>query len=309
MPNENFSALETERVNPDTKNIDTLPPEGIVSLIHAADGSVADAVTAALPAVAAIAASAAESFAAGGRLIYLGAGTSGRLGVLDAVECRPTFGAPDGMVIGLLAGGLNAMFRAVEGAEDSLTLAAEDLDALQLTKNDTVVGIAASGRTPYVVGGLNHARAAGCRTGSVACTPNAVISSLASPGMAAEAVTGPEVIAGSTRMKAGTATKMILNMISTTAFILSGKTWGNLMVDVRATNEKLVARALRIIKTGVGCGEDEAKRLLDASGGEVKTALVMGLCGVPKSTAETLLSASNGRVAPAIEAGMRPHSL
>ncbi len=305
MPHENFSALETERVNPDTKNIDTLPPQGIVSLIHAADRTVADAVNAALPAVAAIAASAADSFAADGRLIYLGAGTSGRLGVLDAVECRPTFGAPDGMVIGLLAGGINAMFRAVEGAEDSLTLAAEDLAALRLTKDDTVVGIAASGRTPYVVGGLQYARASGCRTGSVACTPNAAISALASPGMAAEAVTGPEVIAGSTRMKAGTATKMILNMISTTAFILSGKTWGNLMVDVRATNEKLVARALRILVTGVGCREDEAKRLLDASGGEVKTALVMGLCGVSKSAAETLLAASDGRVARAVEAGIR----
>ena len=303
MPHENFSALATERINPATKNIDTLPPEGIVSLIHDADQTVADAVKPALPAAANIAASAAASFASGARLIYLGAGTSGRLGVLDAVECRPTFGVPDGVVIGLLAGGIEAMFRAVEGAEDSPTLAAKDLAALGLTENDTVVGIAASGRTPYVLGGLRYARDCGCRVGSVACTPDAAISSLATPGMAAEAVTGPEVIAGSTRMKAGTATKMLLNMISTTAFILSGKTWGNLMVDVRATNEKLVARAVRIIETGVGCGEDEAKRLLDAAGREVKTALVMGLCDVPKETADALLAAANGRVTQAVEAG------
>ena len=158
MLSENFSALATERINPATKNIDTLPPEGIVSLIHDADRTVADAVTPALPAAANIAASAAASFASGARLIYLGAGTSGRLGVLDAVECRPTFGVPDGVVIGLLAGGIEAMFRAVEGAEDSLTLAAKDLAALGLTENDTVVGIAASGRTPYVLGGLRYAR-------------------------------------------------------------------------------------------------------------------------------------------------------
>ena len=303
MSTENFSALETERVNPATRNIDALPPDGIVSLIHDADRSVADAVSAALPAVAGIAASAAASFAAGGRLIYLGAGTSGRLGVLDAVECRPTFGVPDGVVVGLLAGGTEAMFRAVEGAEDSPDLAARDLAALRLTENDTVVGIAASGRTPYVVGGLRYARGCGCRTGSVACTPNAAVSALASPGMAAEAVTGPEVIAGSTRMKAGTATKMILNMISTTAFVLSGKTWGNLMVDVRATNEKLAARALRIIETGVGCGEAEAKRLLAAADREVKPALVMGLCGVSKETADALLAAADGRVSPAVDAG------
>jgi len=303
MPSENFSSLETERVNPSTRNIDTLPADRIVSLIHSADRSVADAVTAALPAAAKIAESAAASFAAGGRLIYLGAGTSGRLGVLDAVECRPTFGVPDGVVIGLLAGGLEAMFRAVEGAEDSLSLAAAELADLSLTPDDTVVGIAASGRTPYVLGGLRYARDCGCRVGSVACTPDAAISALASPGMAAEAVTGPEVIAGSTRMKAGTATKMLLNMISTTAFVLSGKTWGNLMVDVRATNEKLVARALRIIETGVGCGEEEASRLLEAAGREVKCALVMGICGVTKEAADVLLAGAGGRVAQAIEAG------
>ncbi len=304
-----LSSLPTETRNPKSEHIDLLSPSEIVRLMNGEDRAVAPAVEAALPAVARIAEAAARSFAAGGRLIYMGAGTSGRLGVLDAAECRPTFGvpvgAPDGTVIGLIAGGERAMFEAVEGAEDSPALGESDLRRLNLTDRDTVVGIAASGRTPYVVGGLQYARASGCRTGSVACTPNAAISALASPGMAAEAVTGPEVIAGSTRMKAGTATKMILNMISTTAFILSGKTWGNLMVDVRATNEKLVARALRILVTGVGCGEDEAKRLLAASGGEVKTALVMGLCGVSKSAAETLLAASDGRVARAVEAGIR----
>lgn len=300
--NENFGALTTERVNPATTAIDTLPPEEIVRLLNAGDRTVGDAVASALPAIAKIAASAAASIEAGGRLIYFGAGTSGRLGVLDAVECRPTFGVTDEVVIGLIAGGESAMFRAAEGAEDSPTLAEEDLKAVGLSPRDTVVGIAASGRTPYVLGGMRYARSIGCAAGSVACTPHAAVSALASPGMAAEAVTGPEAIAGSTRMKAGTATKMILNMISTTAFILAGKTYGNLMVDVRATNEKLAARALRIVSGAVGCGEDEAKALLAAADNEAKTAVVMGLCGIPKEAAEILLRENGGRVRGAVAA-------
>ena len=199
------------------------------------------------------------------------------------------------MVIGLIAGGEDAMFRAVEGAEDSPERGAAELRALGLNERDTVVGIAASGRTPYVLGGLRYARETGCAVGTVACVPGAAISALASHGMAAEAVTGPEAIAGSTRMKAGTATKMILNMISTTAFILSGKTWGNLMVDVRATNEKLVARAVRIVGQAVGCGEEEAGRLLAAADNDTKTAVLMGVCGIPKDAARVLLERCGGR--------------
>jgi N-acetylmuramic acid 6-phosphate etherase len=299
-----LSSLPTETRNPKSEHIDLLSPSEIVRLMNGEDRAVAPAVEAALPAVARIAEAAARSFAAGGRLIYMGAGTSGRLGVLDAAECRPTFGvpvgAPDGTVIGLIAGGERAMFEAVEGAEDSPALGESDLRRLNLTDRDTVVGIAASGRTPYVVGGLTYARSVGAVTGAVSCAKDAKISALAD--FAAEAVTGPEVLTGSTRLKAGTAQKMILNMISTAAFVLSGKTYGNLMIDVQATNEKLVDRARRIVMTAVGCGEEEAALLCEKSGRSPKTAVVMGLCHVDRSAAEILLSASDGHVRGAVRA-------
>ncbi len=301
---DNLSSLPTETRNPKSASLDLLPAEEIVKLMNEEDGTVAEAVRKALPAVAGIARAAAFSFERGGRLIYMGAGTSGRLGVLDAAECRPTFGvpvgAPDGTVIGLIAGGMGAMFEAVEGAEDSPELGEKDLADLRVGPLDTVVGVAASGRTPYVVGGLTYARSVGAVTGAVSCAKGAKISSLADH--AAEAVTGPEVLTGSTRLKAGTAQKMILNMISTAAFVLSGKTFGNLMVDVQATNEKLVDRARRIVMTAVGCGPDEAAALFEGSGHNVKTAVVMGLCGLDKAGAETLLSASSGHIRRAVSA-------
>jgi len=290
----NLSGLSTEQRNPATMNIDDHSAEEIVKIINDGDKTVAEAVSAALPFIAQAAEAAAASISKGGRLIYMGAGTSGRLGVLDAVECRPTYGIPDGVVVGIIAGGMNAMFRAVEGAEDSLTLGEEDLRNINVTADDTVVGIASSGRTPYVIGALKFAKSVGCTTVSVACSPNAAISALAD--IPIEAVTGPEAVTGSTRMKAGSAQKMILNMISTTAFILMGKVYGNLMIDVQPTNEKLVARAVRIIKEAVGCTEDRASELLDTSGKRVKHAVVMGMLDTTAEAAEALLSANGGNI-------------
>ena len=290
----NLSGLSTEQRNPATMNIDDHSAAEIVKIINDGDRTVAEAVSAALPFIAQAAEAAADSISKGGRLIYMGAGTSGRLGVLDAVECRPTYGIPDGVVVGIIAGGMNAMFRAVEGAEDSLTLGEEDLREIQVTEKDTVVGIASSGRTPYVIGALKFAKSLGCTTVSVACSPNAAISALAD--IAIEAVTGPEAVTGSTRMKAGSAQKMILNMISTTAFILMGKVYGNLMIDVQPTNEKLVARAVRIIRDAVGCTEDRAAELLDASGKRVKHAVVMGMLDITAEAADVLLSTNCGNI-------------
>ena len=290
----NLSGLSTEQRNPATMNIDDHSAAEIVKIINDGDRTVAEAVSAALPFIAQAAEAAADSISKGGRLIYMGAGTSGRLGVLDAVECRPTYGIPDGVVVGIIAGGMNAMFRAVEGAEDSLTLGEEDLRNIGATADDTVVGIASSGRTPYVIGALKFAKSVGCTTVSVACSPNAAISALAD--IAIEAVTGPEAVTGSTRMKAGSAQKMILNMISTTAFILMGKVYGNLMIDVQPTNEKLVARAVRIIRDAVGCTEDRAAELLDASGKRVKHAVVMGMLDITAEAADVLLSTNCGNI-------------
>ncbi|MBE6724671.1 MAG: N-acetylmuramic acid 6-phosphate etherase [Ruminococcaceae bacterium] len=302
---ERFSALTTETRNPRTTEVDLLPAEDIVRLMNEEDATVPGAVKAALPAVAGIARAAAASFARGRRLIYMGAGTSGRLGVLDAAECGPTFGvpvgAPDGTVIGLIAGGPSAMFKAVEGAEDSPELGEADLRSLNLSDRDTVVGIAASGRTPYVIGGLTYARAVGAVTGAVSCVPDAKISALAD--FAAEAVTGPEALTGSTRLKAGSAQKMMLNMISTAAFILSGKTYGNLMADVQITNEKLADRARRIVASAAECSGDEAAALLEASGRSPKTAIVMGLCGIGREEAEALLSQTAGHIRRAVKLG------
>ena len=290
----NLSGLSTEQRNPATMNIDDHSAAEIVKIINDGDRTVAEAVSAALPFIAQAAEAAADSISKGGRLIYMGAGTSGRLGVLDAVECRPTYGIPDGVVVGIIAGGMNAMFRAVEGAEDSLTLGEADLREIQVTEKDTVVGIASSGRTPYVIGALKFAKSVGCTTVSVACSPDAAISSLAD--IPIEAVTGPEAVTGSTRMKAGSAQKMILNMISTTAFILMGKVYGNLMIDVQPTNEKLVARAVRIIRDAVGCTEERAADLLEVSGKRVRHAVVMGMLDVTAETADMLLSANGGNI-------------
>lgn len=294
----NLNALSTEQRNPATLDIDNHTAAEIVTILNDGDKTVADAVAEALPAIGRAAEAAAKSIGNGGRLIYMGAGTSGRLGVLDAVECRPTYGVPDGVVVGIIAGGMNAMFRAVEGAEDSLTLGEDDLREIGVTANDTVVGIASSGRTPYVIGALKFAKSVGCTTVSIACSPDAPISALAD--IAVEAVTGPEAVTGSTRMKAGTAQKMILNMISTTAFILLGKVYGNLMIDVQPTNEKLIARAVRIIREAVGCTEEKAAALLEASGRRVRHAVVMGRLDISAEEADALLSENGGHIRKAL---------
>ena len=264
--------LATEGRNPRSAHIDKASPEEIVRIIGAEDKTVAESVEKAHGQIAKQIEAAAYALQNGGRLIYFGAGTSGRLGVIDAAECRPTYGVDDNTVIGLIAGGMGAMFSAVEGAEDSLTLAEEELRAIHLTEKDFVVGIAASGRTPYVKGGLAYARSLGCVTGSIACTSPAEISALAD--IPVEVVTGPEVVTGSTRMKAGTAQKMVLNMLSTGAFIRCGKVMGNLMVDVQATNDKLRARALRIVMEAADVDAETAQAALTEAGGSAKKAIL-----------------------------------
>ncbi|MBR5446254.1 MAG: N-acetylmuramic acid 6-phosphate etherase [Clostridia bacterium] len=263
--------LATEGRNPRSANIDKATPAEIAAIINAEDKTVALAVEKQLGQIARQIEAAAYALQNGGRLIYIGAGTSGRLGVLDAAECRPTYGVDDNTVIGLIAGGMGAMFSAVEGAEDSLTLAEEELRAIGFNEKDFLVGVAASGRTPYVKGGLAYARSIGARTGSVACTSPAEISAFAD--IPVEVVTGPEVVTGSTRMKAGTAQKMVLNMLSTGTMIRCGKVMGNLMVDVQATNEKLRARALRIVMEAAETDRESAEKALAEAGGSAKKAI------------------------------------
>ena len=253
----------TERRNPRTADIDLAEPLAIVDLMNAEDRTVADAVAAVREPVAALIGEVERAFRAGGRLFYAGAGTSGRLGVLDASECPPTFGVGFEMVQGMIAGGEAAMFRAQEGAEDSPEGGARDVDARGVRSGDVVVGIAASGTTPYVRGVLERARALGARTAVVACSPPPA-ATLAAADVAIVAVTGPEVLTGSTRLKAGTATKMILNMVTTGAMIRIGKAYGNLMVDLRATNVKLVDRSERIVMEVAGVGRGEARWFLSS---------------------------------------------
>jgi N-acetylmuramic acid 6-phosphate etherase len=239
------------------------------------------------------------SFQQGGRLIYIGAGTSGRLGILDAVECPPTFGTDPDMVQGIIAGGLKALTNAVEGAEDDEELAVRDLQKVSLASKDVVVGIAASGRTPYVISALRYAKQIGATTGSIACNKGAEISKYADVSIEVE--TGPEVLTGSTRLKAGTAQKMVLNMISTASMIGIGKVYKNLMVDVQATNGKLKERAKRIIMEATGVGANEAARYYGAAHGEVKAAIVMILLQCSYEEAKERLQKANGFVRKALQ--------
>ena len=283
----------TERRNPRTVAIDLASPIEIVDLIGAEDRTVPDAVASQRERIAEAILVAEETFRAGGRLIYAGAGTSGRLGILDAAECPPTFGTDPEMVQGLIAGGLPALTRAQEGAEDHPEHGARDLDALGARRGDFVVGIAASGTTPYVAGVLERARAIGARTAIVACSPPPD-STLAHVDIPIVAITGPEVVTGSTRMKAGTATKLILNTITTGAMIRLGKTYGNLMVDLKATNLKLKDRSERIVVEVCGVTREEARALLDAAGGRVKTAIVMQKLGIGREAAEAAIERGGG---------------
>lgn len=292
--------LTTEAPNPASTRIDELDALGIVRLMNAEDAGVAAAVGRQADAIARAIDVIAAGLAAGGRLIYLGAGTSGRLGVLDATECPPTFSTPPDLVVGLIAGGQPALTRAVEGAEDRADFAVADLKAVGFGGRDVLVGIATSGRTPYVLAGLEYARSQGCFTIGLACNENSALASCADL-MIAPCV-GPEIIAGSTRLKAGTATKMVLNMLTTGAMIRLGKTYGNLMVDLRATNSKLVVRARRLVSRLAGVSDEEAERLLAAADGELKTAVVSRLLDISPAEARRLLAAAGGHLRQALGA-------
>ncbi|WP_078687175.1 MULTISPECIES: N-acetylmuramic acid 6-phosphate etherase [Atopobiaceae] len=293
-----LSRLSTEEMNPRTTNLDMMTPRELVGVMNAEDAHVQEAVGEELDHIARAVEWAIESLRAGGRIIYFGAGTSGRLGVLDAVECPPTFGVEPERVVGLIAGGEKAFVRAVEGAEDSTELCARELDELGLESRDLAIGIAASGRTPYVVGGLRHARELGCKTVAIACNRGSAIAREAQ--LAIELDCGPEVLTGSTRLKAGTAQKMVLNMISTGAMVGVGKAYQNLMVDVQQTNDKLHVRAQNIVIEATGCSRDEAVCALEKSDGSAKVAIVMLLAGVSAEQARERLEASGGKVRGAV---------
>ncbi|MFJ3337148.1 N-acetylmuramic acid 6-phosphate etherase [Streptomyces sp. NPDC086766] len=295
-----LEALTTEAFRPELSEIDRLPTREIARLMNAEDATVPAAVAERLPQIAAAIDAVAERMARGGRLIYAGAGTAGRLGVLDASECPPTFNTDPARVTGLIAGGPEAMVTSVEGAEDSRDLAVEALDALGLTPDDTVVGVSASGRTPYAIGAVEHARARGALTIGLACNADSALAAAAEHGI--EIVVGPELLTGSTRLKAGTAQKLVLNMISTITMIRLGKTYGNLMVDVRASNEKLRARSRRIVALATGAPDAEIERALAATDGEVKNAILTLLTGADAPTAARLLRDSDGHLRAALEA-------
>jgi N-acetylmuramic acid 6-phosphate etherase len=292
--------LLTEARNPASEAIDSLTPDEIVALMNAEDARVVAAVAAEAPRIARLVERVADGLRRGGRLIYVGAGTSGRLGVLDAAECPPTFSTPPSMVVGLIAGGPTALTRAVEGAEDRPEQGAADLEALEPTERDVVVGIATSGRTPYVLGALRRARELGAFTAGIACNRPSLLGGIVELEVAP--LVGPEVIAGSTRLKAGTATKMVLNMITTGAMVRIGKTFGNRMIDLQPTNEKLRIRSRRILRELAGVDDATARSLLEASSGRLKPALVAALAGVDHGEAERLLAGHGGHVRLAIMA-------
>ncbi|MGW2018580.1 N-acetylmuramic acid 6-phosphate etherase [Streptomyces sp. NPDC001927] len=293
-----LATLATEAFRPELAEIDQLPTLEIARTMNAEDQTVPAAVAERLPLIAAAIDATAARMARGGRLIYAGAGTAGRLGVLDASECPPTFNTDPTEVVGLIAGGPSAMVKAVEGAEDSRELAAADLDELGLTPNDTVVGISASGRTPYAIGAVEHARAAGALTIGLSCNADSGLAAAAEHGI--EIVTGPELLTGSTRLKAGTAQKLVLNMISTITMIRLGKTYGNLMVDVRASNDKLQARSRRIVSLATGAPDEQIESALAEADGEVKTAILMILADIDAKTADQRLRDSKGHLRAAL---------
>lgn len=291
--------LTTEARNPESSKIDTLSAKEIVALINRQDAAIADAVANQSQPIASAIDLIAAQFRLGGRLIYVGAGTSGRLGVLDASECPPTFSTNPEMVVGLIAGGEKALTRAIEGAEDHPEYGQRDLKAIDLSKNDVVVGIATSGRTPYVIGALIYAKEMGAGTIGFSCNDDCELRPHSQ--IMITPIVGPEVISGSTRMKAGTATKMVLNMLTTGAMVLIGKTYGNLMVDLRATNSKLTLRSRRILSDMTGIDLEQAERLLEKCGGELKTAIVSQMRDVPANRARELIKASGGQLRGALE--------
>jgi N-acetylmuramic acid 6-phosphate etherase len=290
--------LATEGINPASTGIDRMTPLELARVMNDADATVAPAVAQQLPQIAAAIAAITDRLAAGGRLIYMGAGTSGRLGVLDASECPPTFNTPPEQVIGWIAGGPAALTTSIEAVEDDPDLGRADAARQQIGAGDVLVGIAASGRTPYVLGALTYAREVGALTVALACNADPPIGRAADITIAVE--TGPEIVNGSTRLKAGTAQKMVLNMLSTGVMIRLGKTYGNLMVDVQLTNAKLRRRAVAIVETVTGLATEDAAALL-AAAGDTKTALVAALAGVPPAVARERLRAAGGVVRRALE--------
>jgi N-acetylmuramic acid 6-phosphate etherase len=293
-----LSQMITEGRNPASQNIDELSTEAMLRVINDEDKKVALAVEAIVPQIAQVVDAITQAFSKGGRLIYCGAGTSGRLGILDASECPPTFGTPRSQVVGLIAGGHTAILQAVENAEDNVEQGAQDLRDIQFNANDVLVGIAASGRTPYVLGALAYARQQGAFTAALTCNPSSPMSQAAD--VALTPVVGPEVVTGSSRMKAGTAQKLVLNMLTTGAMIRSGKVYGNLMVDVEATNQKLVQRQVNIVKQATDCDDTTAQQALAACNGHCKTAIVMVLAGLTADEAKSLLSQNRGFIRNAL---------
>lgn len=293
-----LNRLVTEARNPRTMDLDRMSPLEIVTAMNREDRRVPEAIAAQLPRIAAAAQAAEAAFRQGGRLFYLGAGTSGRLGVLDASECPPTFGVDPGMVVGLIAGGDRALRSPAEGAEDDRDLGRRDLMDHHLGPEDLVVGLAASGRTPYVLGALEYARGIGCTTAAISCNRDSAVGRAAD--IAIEVEVGPEVLTGSTRLKAGTAQKMILNMISTAAMVRLGKAYQNLMVDLVQSNEKLKNRAENIVMEATGVSRAEARGAIDGAGGRVKLAITMILTGQDAAGARQLLDKAGGRIHDAL---------
>ncbi len=295
-----LSKLDTEKRNEKTMHIDTLSTLDMVTVINEEDHRCAEAVKAILPEIAQAIDVIYAQLRKGGRLFYCGAGTSGRLGVLDAAECPPTYGVDPGLVVALIAGGDSAFVRAIEGAEDSRELGAEDLRQRNFSANDALVGIAASGRTPYVIGAMDYARSVGAPVMALTCCTNSELSKHADITMAP--IPGPEVVTGSSRMKSGTCQKLVLNLLSTCVMIKLGKVYGNLMVDMKATNEKLVHRAISIVRNVTGVSEDEARQTLDQCEWSSKTAIVMILLHMNAEEAVKALEKADGRIADAIRA-------
>lgn len=293
-----LSKMVTESRNPASTCIDQLSTLNILRVINDEDKKVAIAVEKTLPQIACVVDKVAEAFRQGGRLIYSGAGTSGRLGILDASECPPTYGTKPEQVVGLIAGGHQAILKAVENAEDNRQLGSVDLKALQFNQRDVLVGIAASGRTPYVLGAMEYAKSVGATVACISCNPDSPMVQLAD--IAITPVVGPEVVTGSSRMKAGTAQKLVLNMITTGAMIRIGKIYGNLMVDVEATNAKLIERQKNIVMAATECNREIAEHALNACDGHCKTAIVMILSGVSAEEAKVLLAEHQGFIRPAI---------
>ena len=295
----NLKNMSTETRNQNTMNLDIMTPLEVVTVMNQEDAKVPEAIKPALPNIAQCVTWAIESIEAGGRIIYMGAGTSGRLGVLDAVECPPTFGVAPEVVVGLIAGGEKAFVKAVEGAEDSRELGRQDLVDINLEKRDIVIGIAASGRTPYVLGGLAYAKEVGCHTVGISCNPGSAVGAAAE--LAIEVVPGPECLTGSTRLKSGTCQKLILNMISTATMVGCGKAYQNLMVDVMQTNEKLVVRAQNIVMEATGCDRETAAEKIGIAGGNAKTAITMILADCGLEEAKARLEKAKGHVREAIK--------